>query len=76
MHINAAKNLTGGDVRAERHRPQPPIKQRELGRETGFFQSEISAIERGALKVVQEEYQRLLDAIERIVNEREKAGQG
>jgi len=76
MGVNAGRKVTAGDVRAERNRHLPPVSQQELADEMGYYQSYVSAIERGAMELSQNEYRRLLNAIEAIVARRKAEGEG
>ncbi|MBN1459537.1 MAG: hypothetical protein JXA57_08365 [Armatimonadetes bacterium] len=67
------KMLTGSDIRAERNRHNPPITQEELSAEMGWnWRGLPGFFENGIVELSQAEYQRILEAIERIAERRKQ----
>ena len=58
------KPLTGADVVAERSRHR--ITQAELAQELGWYTQVLPPIENGTVELSQEEYRRILAAIDRM----------
>ena len=70
MRQEQSKVLSSGDVRAERNRHSPMIRQEELAAELRWYPQIMPPVESGDIELSQAEYQRMLDAISRIVAKR------
>ncbi len=69
----AIVQLSGGDIRAERNRHNPPVTQDDLSQELGWqWRGIIGKIENDEIELSQAEYQRILDAITTIIQRRVK----
>jgi len=67
--------LRGTDIRAERQRTNPPVSQVELAQALGLQQVDISRVEMEHFELSQEEYQRWLATVRKLIAEREKGAQ-
>jgi hypothetical protein len=74
MAIREAE-LTGADIRAERNRQTPIVTQEELakGLDPPIYTQTVGLIEGGEIEVTQGQLQAMMEAIRRVVAEREQA---
>ena len=68
MAVKDQKRLTAADILAERSRHR--ITQTELATELGWYVQVIPPVEDGRVELSQDEYQRMLAAVEAIVARR------
>jgi len=73
MRVNAEpRELTCGDVRAERNRHLPMVTQEELAKELDWYTPALTLVEDGRIEVTQEQFRRILDAIACIIVRRQE----
>jgi predicted transcriptional regulator len=65
-----AQELTGDDLRNERHRYKPKVTQEELAKKSGFYYPAIPGVENGDIPVTQEQLQKLIAAVREVVADR------
>jgi len=68
-----SRELTCGDIRAERNRHLPMVTQEDLAKELDWYTPALTLVENGQIEVTQGQLQAMLDAISRIIARRQEA---